>query len=332
MDSIIPADLKLKLAKRGYAYECIKCEEKFRGEKRRVRAHVYKYHLALDEVPFYCSLCHYMTDCERDIVRHVKGYKRHQAMVDDLRAEGKEIAASYTHCNPKPKAIGEDYIRQLSAEESQLVWLSRLRAAGPVGDSAGGPVDREEPVDQEDLAPSQSTVEEEQQVVPSLDPLLLLPEALVEPAGVVPVISLPDIDLPPLCESQELDILADILGDETESRQIEDEFPEDTITTAESPEEAQVAAGAGILSQILACMQDIKTEAKMTNCLLTTLNTAIRKNYMAIDELSSSIRAKERYERNRDARPSPYSRTQRYRTPLTQRSAGTSRTQNRQRK
>jgi hypothetical protein len=31
MDSVIPADLKLKLAKRGYAYKCIKCENKFRG-------------------------------------------------------------------------------------------------------------------------------------------------------------------------------------------------------------------------------------------------------------------------------------------------------------
>jgi hypothetical protein len=95
-----------------------------------------------------------MTDCERDIIRHVKGYKRHQTMVDDLRAEGKEIAASYTHCNPRPRAIGEDHIRQLSAEESQLVWLSRLRAAGPVGDSAGRSDDRDEPVDQEDHVPA----------------------------------------------------------------------------------------------------------------------------------------------------------------------------------
>jgi hypothetical protein len=104
-----------------------------------------------------------------------------------------------------------------------------------------------------------------------------------------------------------LDILADILGDET--KQIDEGFPEerpeDPITRAESPEEAQVATGAGIVSQILTCMQDIRTEAKMTNCLLTTLNTAIRKNYMAIDELSSSIRARERYERSRVVRPSP---------------------------
>jgi hypothetical protein len=49
-----PADRKLKLSKRRYAYECTKCESKFRGEKRRVRDHVYKYHLALDGKPFYC--------------------------------------------------------------------------------------------------------------------------------------------------------------------------------------------------------------------------------------------------------------------------------------
>jgi hypothetical protein len=64
---------------------------------------------------------------------------------------------------------------------------------------------------------------------------------------VVLIISLPDINLPPLSESQELDILADILGDET--KQINDEFPEerpeDPIARAESPEEAQVAAGVG---------------------------------------------------------------------------------------
>jgi hypothetical protein len=99
-------------------------------------------------------------------------------MVDDLRAEGKEIAASYTHCNPKPKAIGENQIRQLSAEESQLVWVSRLRAAGPVGDSAGRPVNLDEPVDEEDHAPAQSTDEEEEQVVPSSDPLLELPSSV----------------------------------------------------------------------------------------------------------------------------------------------------------
>lgn len=296
MDELIPVEMKAKLAKRGYAYECVKCGSKFRGEKRRVRAHVYKYHLALDEVPFYCSLCHYMTENERDIARHVKGYKPHQNMVESLMAEGKSVSDSYTHRNPNPKVIGDEHMRQLSTEESQLVWLSRLRLAGAEGNTAGGPVIPEDPVDQEDLVPTDTRVEEQQVVPDNDDPLKKMPEALMEIDCVVPIISLPELDLPPLDNSQEQNILTEILNDE--SVQAEKEFPE----------EAQVAAGAGILSELLTCMQDIRTEAQQTNRLLTTLNMAIRKNTMTIDELASSVRARERQERERHIRTSPYYR------------------------
>ena len=157
-------------------------------------------------------------------------------------------------------------------------------------------------MNQKDPIPTTPTATEEQQVVPPEDPLMRIPEALVEPESVVPVITLRDIDLPLISDSQEEDILADILQDE--SRQAASEFPE----------EAQVATGAGILSEILACMQDIRTETQQTNRLLTTLNMAVRKNTMAMDELASSVRARERQERDRQQRASPYFRDSRPRS------------------
>lgn len=61
----------------------------------------------------------------------------------------------------------------------------RLRPAGSEESSAdtGGSAEQKEPVDQEDPIPTQSGVEEEQQIVPTHDPLKEIPEALMEERG-----------------------------------------------------------------------------------------------------------------------------------------------------
>ena len=40
--------------------------DKYEGERRYVEAHYFKYHKALDAVPFYCRLCHSMSKTERE--------------------------------------------------------------------------------------------------------------------------------------------------------------------------------------------------------------------------------------------------------------------------
>lgn len=287
MNSLLSAEMRAKVMKRGLAYECIKCGPAFRGEKRYVRAHIYKYHVSLDEVPFYCRLCHYMSDSEKDLIKHTKGYKPHRLAEEHLKAEGRTPDSNYIHKNPNPVELGEVHLRKLSPEDSQLVWLARIKEAGPQQATE----EQDSAVDSMEVDPQPTS--EEEQAVP--DPLCKMPEPLREKESEVPVISLPDIVLPETTEEEEDDLLAGILRDE--SIQAAEEFPE---------EEVQVTAGAGILSQILQCMQDIRKEAIQTNQLLTVLNTGIRKNTMMMDELASSIRAQERRIRDQRERASPY--------------------------
>lgn len=167
-------------------------------------------------------------------------------MVENLKAEGKEVAGCYTHKNPEPKMVGEEHMRQMTIDES----AGMARQAGSEGSAAGGPAEQEEPVDQEESIPTQFGVEEEQQVVPSFGLLMSMPEALMEVESAVPVISLPDIDLPQFSNGQEEDILAEILRDES------------CQASMEFPEEAQVVAATGVPSELLTCMQDIRAEAQ----------------------------------------------------------------------
>lgn len=54
------ADLEKEILRRGRAYQCLLYDQ-YKGEKRHVIPHVYRYHIPLDSAPFYCSLCHFIT-------------------------------------------------------------------------------------------------------------------------------------------------------------------------------------------------------------------------------------------------------------------------------
>ena len=118
-----------KIANRGYAYECVKCGV-YRGEKRYVEAHIFKYHLALDQVPFYCSLCHYMTKTEKDLQKHVKGYKPHREALEARPEETPEEEAKFLHKNETPVTLTEEHMRRLTLEDSRKVWLERVKSTG----------------------------------------------------------------------------------------------------------------------------------------------------------------------------------------------------------
>lgn len=75
------------------------------------------------------------------------------------------MAGGYTHKNLEPKMVGDDYMRQLNADESQLVWLSRLRPTGSERNTVGGSAEQE-PVDQEDPITNQSRIRRSNRLFP----------------------------------------------------------------------------------------------------------------------------------------------------------------------
>ena len=79
-----------KVDKRGYAYECLQYG-RYQVERRYVEAHIYKVHLSPSEVPFYCSMCNFISRTEKDLNRHMKGYKPHKDAVAALTRQGLAI-------------------------------------------------------------------------------------------------------------------------------------------------------------------------------------------------------------------------------------------------
>ena len=116
------------IAKRGRAYRCLGCTS-YIGEKRYVTSHYYKYHLPLDRVPFYCSLCHFICAEEGKLKEHVAKYSKHLEAVDCLKKSGKEPNEStYLNRNYNPVTVqeGQHYVK-LSRVESRMVWIERYR-------------------------------------------------------------------------------------------------------------------------------------------------------------------------------------------------------------
>ena len=265
-----------KIANRGYAYECVKCGV-YRGEKRYVEAHIFKYHLALDQVPFYCSLCHYMTKTEKDLQKHVKGYKPHREALEARPEKTPEEEAKFLHKNETPVTLTEEHMRRLTLEDSRKVWLDRVKSPG---------------VTQPVLPPAPS----EEALVPEALPASIpaIPEALREPAA-LPMPSLPEIDLPEIPTDKEYDLLQDILGDE--AADASKEFPS-----------MEVEEDLGSSKSVVALLTGIREALEQHTQLLTMMNTGIRKNTMAIDELASSMRSWERRERNQQLQSSSYYR------------------------
>ncbi|KAL3891420.1 hypothetical protein ACJMK2_003682 [Sinanodonta woodiana] len=75
---------------RGRAYRCRKgpAEVAIVGEKSKVVSHIYKKHTALDQSPFYCSLCTFRCQYQRDLERHVRYYSAHREKDNQLREMG----------------------------------------------------------------------------------------------------------------------------------------------------------------------------------------------------------------------------------------------------
>jgi len=94
------------------------------GRKSRVEDHVMKQHLSLDEVPYYCRLCRFVTDSWTSLQGHVKGYKTHARIRD---GKGMKDSDLFLVKNPSPYKIGpQDWI-MYSQEDSARIYASRAK-------------------------------------------------------------------------------------------------------------------------------------------------------------------------------------------------------------
>ena len=110
--------------KRGKAWQCLHChnnsQKRWVDIKCRVEDHIMKYHLALEEVPFYCRLCWFRCQRQDQLVGHVTKYKRHV----ELATQGQVTDhSSYLIKNAQPHVMGPLDYSPLTAEESLRHFL-----------------------------------------------------------------------------------------------------------------------------------------------------------------------------------------------------------------
>ena len=105
---------------RGRVYECIECG--FREERSRVSSHVYKYHVPLSRVSFYCTLCAFRYVTNSQLKRHVVHYEPH---VSRVRRFGPGACQNVLKRSDDPVLIGDHNVRLLTLAESVDHWDDR---------------------------------------------------------------------------------------------------------------------------------------------------------------------------------------------------------------
>ena len=116
-----------KMAKhKGRAYECLHCSRQGKtviDVKSRVEDHILKYHLGLDQAPFYCTLCLFRSTEKKPLLEHVFRHSRHRQ-----EAQNKNIVDStpYLKESQNPYKLGSADYRQLSQEESVKTFVGKM--------------------------------------------------------------------------------------------------------------------------------------------------------------------------------------------------------------
>lgn len=92
-------------------YTCVHCSKNganYTGERYRVIDHIQKHHLALDQVPFYCTLCMFRCSTRDALEKHVVGYKRHTLIASTTGASVNERRYLVENNNPRVLTEGMD--------------------------------------------------------------------------------------------------------------------------------------------------------------------------------------------------------------------------------
>ena len=118
---------KSLVALRGHAYQCLYCRppKVYIQEKRRVEAHVYKHHIALERAPYYCKLCLFRCATQDELERHVLNFKIHRDRQSQQPADY-DVQQDLLKSNDPYYLTARD-IKCLSAESSEDVWKKRER-------------------------------------------------------------------------------------------------------------------------------------------------------------------------------------------------------------
>jgi hypothetical protein len=112
------------MTSRGRAYKCLRCNS-FTGERSKVVSHFYKHHISLEEAPFYCTLCLFRTERQRELTRHVRGFIPHKQRQAAMKTY---VESEFLKTSSKPYLVceGRD-IERLGQLESSRLWEERKR-------------------------------------------------------------------------------------------------------------------------------------------------------------------------------------------------------------
>ena len=65
----------------------------YEGEKAQLESDFYKKHVSLDQVPFYCNICKFVSTRHTELEKHIVGdsFPTHKATVENMKALGQEV-------------------------------------------------------------------------------------------------------------------------------------------------------------------------------------------------------------------------------------------------
>ena len=112
---------------KGRANSCVRCSrtgKSYIDVKSRVENHIYKYHLALDQCPFYCTLCLFRSSEKASLQQHVHTYNRHR---QEAKKMGITDSTPYLQESPSPYIIGDSDYVQHSQQESLKLFLQKSK-------------------------------------------------------------------------------------------------------------------------------------------------------------------------------------------------------------
>ena len=118
---------RTKAQHRGRAYQCLHCLKK--PGKRvidircRLEDHIFKMHLSLSDVPFYCRLCLFRCKKREQLLSHITGYPQHVQMAT-LRGVTNHAEFLHENTDPYVIALNIDYA-VLSVEESIAHFMAQ---------------------------------------------------------------------------------------------------------------------------------------------------------------------------------------------------------------
>ena len=104
-------------------FTCLHCAKKGNirvTEKYRMVDHIYKHHVALDDCPFYCTLCMFRCTTKEALQKHVTNYTKHTALAGNNNDQTRFLR---NNANPKPVSEGTDFREATQYETDHRVIM-----------------------------------------------------------------------------------------------------------------------------------------------------------------------------------------------------------------